>query len=183
MLVTQALLWLIMGVIIGAFFHRWLASVGERHMRIVSIGLCDDPRAPHLHLKAVAVLDTAPVHENVTPQGPAMITISDPKPPRGWNELNWTFPLTKALRDDFATCFSLRMPGRHPERDYVAPFVMEHEGHHFIDIEMSRGGYTLHVYADANGVDQFVDELRVAKEQLLALPAARTETPPVEVDK
>lgn len=172
MLWMQALLWLVMGAIIGAFAFRRIAALGERHMRIVSIGVCDDPRAPHLHLKAVAVLDAPPVHENVTPQGPVMLTMSDPNPPRGWTEANFSFQLTKAIRNDLANCLSIFRPGRYPGQDYISADVMEHEGHHFIDIEMCRSGYTLHVYADANNVDQVIDELRAAKEQLLALPAA-----------
>lgn len=170
---TQALLWLISGIIVGALLYNWLAKVGERHARVVSIGVCEDSGAPHLHITAVGVLEKFPPHAKteVTSKG-----MRDPKPPFGFTEINWLLPITPMLRDSLLTCFTMALPARHPGQDYVQPFVIEYEGQRLIDIEMSRGGVTLHTFANADGVDELIDELLASKEELLRTsPTAEVE--------
>jgi hypothetical protein len=170
---TQALLWLLSGIIVGALFYNWLAKVGERHARVVSIGVCEDSGSPHLHITAVGVLEKAPLHAKaeVTSKG-----LKDPTPPFGFTEITWLLPITPLLRDSLLTCFTMALPARHPGHDYIQPFVVEAGGQRFVDIEMSRGGITLHVHADADSIDELIDELLASKEELLrASPTAEVE--------
>jgi hypothetical protein len=171
---TQALLWLIAGIIIGGYAFHLASNVGRRHARVVGLALCDDQRSPHIHFKVVGVTDKESPHEKGTVE---TYGIDDPHPPRGIMDLQFTYPITPSLRDALASCMSLLKPGRHLGRDYVEPFVIDYEGQRLVDIEMSIRGYTLNTLVDAKGIDELIGELLAAKEQILVTsPIAVTQT-------
>lgn len=53
----QALLWLVMGIIVGAILVFRLINLGSKHARIVAIGACSDPECSRIHIKWIMTTD------------------------------------------------------------------------------------------------------------------------------
>lgn len=53
MIWTQALLWLIAGIILGAGVALRFVTLGESVLRLVAIGVCDDPKCETLHVSYI----------------------------------------------------------------------------------------------------------------------------------